>query len=233
MERKKLISFGIIGFIIKYYLFYSGNEKNQVSNNGHAPIFAVVMRSPGTPKVLKCHAFICKSTEDAIVIAATLYQSLMAHVNSSSHRITKRRTPRNQNGVSCISIASSSARTGSNYLSQSHVLSNGRKSSLRSSSESLGAEIATPPRSGRKKRVPNITLTPSNNTVNETETTTEERRRKSHKSKRAPPIPNSLHCGNSVYNINNTAAIALKDTFCNGRGGNNINYRSFRFTKTI
>ncbi|XP_011188131.1 uncharacterized protein LOC105215737 isoform X3 [Zeugodacus cucurbitae] len=195
-----------------------GNEKNQVPSNGHAPIFAVVMRSPGLPKVLKCHAFICKSTEDAIVIAATLYQSLMSHVNSSSHRSTKRRTPRNQNGVSCISIASSSARTGSNYLSQSHALSNGRKSSLRSSSESLGAEIATPTRSGRRKRIPNNTLTSSNNVINETETTTEERRRKSHKSKRAPPIPNGMHSGNSVRNINNQAAIALKDTFCDDCG---------------
>nr|XP_036229556.1 uncharacterized protein LOC106622506 isoform X2 [Bactrocera oleae]XP_036229557.1 uncharacterized protein LOC106622506 isoform X2 [Bactrocera oleae]XP_036229558.1 uncharacterized protein LOC106622506 isoform X2 [Bactrocera oleae] len=196
-----------------------GNEKNHVPNNGHAPIFAVVMRTPGLPKVLKCHAFICKSTEDAIVIAATLYQSLMAHVNSSSHRNSKRRTPRNQNGVSCISIASSSARTGSNYLSQSHALSNGRKSSLLSSSESLGAEIATPPRSGRKKRVSNSFLTSSNNVINEAETTTEERRRKSHKSKRAPPIPNGLHSNNSVRNISNQAAIALKDTFCDGCGG--------------
>lgn len=196
-------------------------------NNGHAPIFAVVMRTPGLPKVLKCHAFICKSTEDAIVIAATLYQSLMAHVNSSSHRNSKRRTPRNQNGVSCISIASSSARTGSNYLSQSHALSNGRKSSLLSSSESLGAEIATPPRSGRKKRVSNSFLTSSNNVINEAETTTEERRRKSHKSKRAPPIPNGLHSNNSVRNISNQAAIALKDTFCDGCGGNNIRNKFF------
>uniref|UniRef100_A0A0K8UX47 PID domain-containing protein n=2 Tax=Bactrocera latifrons TaxID=174628 RepID=A0A0K8UX47_BACLA len=196
-----------------------GNEKNHVPNNGHSPIFAVVMRAPGLPKVLKCHAFICKSTEDAIVIAATLYQSLMAHVNSSSHRSTKRRTPRNQNGVSCISIASSSARTGSNYLSQSHALSNGRKSSLRSSSESMSAEIATPPRSGRKKRFSNSFLTSSNNVINETETTTEERRRKSQKSKRAPPVPNGLHSNNSVRNIGNQAAIALKDAFCEGCGG--------------
>ncbi|XP_039948412.1 uncharacterized protein LOC120766784 isoform X2 [Bactrocera tryoni] len=197
-----------------------GNEKNHVPNNGHSPIFAVVMRAPGLPKVLKCHAFICKSTEDAIVIAATLYQSLMAHVNSSSHRSTKRRTPRNQNGVSCISIASSSARTGSNYLSQSQALSNGRKSSLRSSSESMGAaEIATPPRSGRKKRGSNSFLTSSNNVINETETTTEERRRKSQKSKRAPPVPNSLHSNNSVRNIGNQAGIALKDAFCDGCGG--------------
>ncbi|CAD6995515.1 unnamed protein product [Ceratitis capitata] len=101
-------------------------EKNQMPSSGHAPIFAVVMRSPGLAKILKCHAFICKSTEDAIVIAATLYQSLMAHVNSSSQRSTKRRTPRNQNGVSCISIASSSVRTGSNYLSQYHALSSDR-----------------------------------------------------------------------------------------------------------
>lgn len=161
-----------------------------MANNQHAPIFAVVMRSAGMPKVLECHGFICKSTEDAIVIAATLYQSLMAHVSSNSHRSTKRRTPRNQNGVSCISIASSSAVTGSNYMSRSQLVSTGRKSSFRSTTGSMGNSSAVTSRSGRKKRVANNSLSSSSNIINEAaETSTEERKRKSHKSKRAPPIP--------------------------------------------
>ncbi|XP_037814964.1 uncharacterized protein LOC119605755 isoform X1 [Lucilia sericata] len=167
-------------------------EQKRLANNQHAPIFAVVMRSAGMPKVLECHGFICKSTEDAIVIAATLYQSLMAHVSSNSHRSTKRRTPRNQNGVSCISIASSSAVTGSNYHSRSQLASGGRKSSFRSTSGStVGASVAS--RSSRKKRVSNSSLSSSSNVINEAvETSTEERKRKSHKTKRAPPIPTTI-----------------------------------------
>ncbi|XP_032577126.1 uncharacterized protein LOC6606630 isoform X4 [Drosophila sechellia] len=157
----------------------------------HAPIFAVVMRSASSPKVLECHGFICKSTEDAIVIAATLYQSLMAHVSSSSRRSTQRRAPRQQNGVSCISIASSSALASSNYLSRSQIVpsASGRRSSFR------GSAGGAPSRSGRKKRVSNSSLSSHSNVINETaelETSTEERRRKSHKSKRAPPVPSTV-----------------------------------------
>ncbi|KAH8383505.1 hypothetical protein KR009_008937 [Drosophila setifemur] len=162
----------------------------------HAPIFAVVMRSASSPKVLECHGFICKSTEDAIVIAATLYQSLMAHVSTSSRRNTQRRTPRQQNGVSCISIASSSALASSNYLSRSQIMpsasaSGGRRSSFRGSQGAGG----TPSRSVRKKRVSSSSLSSHSNVINEAaelETSTEERRRKSHKSKRAPPVPTTI-----------------------------------------
>ena len=35
------------------------------------------MRRAGTPKQLECHGFICQSSEDAIIIAANLYQSLL------------------------------------------------------------------------------------------------------------------------------------------------------------
>ncbi|XP_017112226.1 uncharacterized protein LOC108135846 isoform X5 [Drosophila elegans] len=161
----------------------------------HAPIFAVVMRSASSPKVLECHGFICKSTEDAIVIAATLYQSLMAHVSTSSRRNTQRRTPRQQNGVSCISIASSSALASSNYLSRSQILpsASGRRSSFRGSTGGGGG--GAPSRSGRKKRVSNSSLSSHSNVINEAaevETSTEERRRKSHKSKRAPPVPTTV-----------------------------------------
>lgn len=125
------------------------------------------------------------------MIAATLYQSLMAHVSSSSRRSTQRRAPRQQNGVSCISIASSSALASSNYLSRSQIVpsASGRRSSFR------GSASGAPSRSGRKKRVSNSSLSSHSNVINETaelETSTEERRRKSHKSKRAPPVPTTV-----------------------------------------
>jgi len=128
------------------------------------------------------------------VIAATLYQSLMAHVSTSSRRNTQRRTPRQQNGVSCISIASSSALASSNYLSRSQIIPSacGRRSSFRGST---GGGGGAPSRSGRKKRVSNSSLSSHSNVINETaelETSTEERRRKSHKSKRAPPVPTTV-----------------------------------------
>ncbi|XP_043070920.1 uncharacterized protein LOC6567517 isoform X2 [Drosophila grimshawi] len=182
----------------------SGIEQLAVeqSEHMHAPIFAVVMRSASAPKILECHGFICKSTEDAIVIAATLYQSLMAHVSTNSHRSTKRRTPRQQNGVSCISIASSSAMTSSNYLSRSQIMPSGRRSSFRSSAGTsslagmspklMGVGASTPSRSTRKKRVSSSSLSSNSNVINEAaeiETSTEERKRKSHKTKRAPPVP--------------------------------------------
>ncbi|XP_037952010.1 uncharacterized protein LOC119682600 [Teleopsis dalmanni] len=192
--------------------------KNRFSNSSHSPIFAVVMRSAGLPKVLECHGFICKSTEDAIVIAATLYQSLMAHVHSDTHRSNKRRTPRNQNGVSCISIASSSALTGSNYLTRSQVLPSGRKSSFRSSNGSITGP-PTSARSTRKKRIPSNSLGASSNVINEiVETSTEERKRSSYKSKRAPPIPTITHDplhGNGSYKTvsTNNASKAYLDNF--------------------
>lgn len=207
------------------------------SEHMHAPIFAVVMRSASAPKILECHGFICKSTEDAIVIAATLYQSLMAHVSTSSHRSTKRRTPRQQNGVSCVSIASSSAMTSSNYLSRSQIAPSvsGRRSSFRSSGGSLsgmspkpmGVGGSTPSRSTRKKRVSNSSLSSNSNVINEAaevETSTEERKRKSHKTKRAPPVPapnvggfksgsgrsNNIVCTNGHMNRLNHAHAHLK-----------------------
>ncbi len=43
----------------------------------HPPVFACVMRRTGVPKQLECHGFVCTSSEDAIIIAANLYQALL------------------------------------------------------------------------------------------------------------------------------------------------------------
>lgn len=76
-------------------------EKKYVSNEVHSPLFAVVMRKIGVHKQLECHGFICQTSEDAIVIAATLYKALMAHMKA------KEKKPKNKNGLTCMSMTSS------------------------------------------------------------------------------------------------------------------------------
>ncbi|XP_067616025.1 uncharacterized protein [Eurosta solidaginis] len=178
------------------------NEK-KVESNEHAPIFTVVMRSANSPRILNCHAFVCKCREDAIVIAATLYQSLMAYV-TSSYCNTERRTPRNENGISCISIASSSGR--SNCFLNSRALSNGSKRSLRSSNESVSTDVGSTSRVGRKKGIPASSFTSSNNNVNEMETTIEEQKRTSHKSQRG------LYSGNVIAKHITSTGIGLEES---------------------
>lgn len=52
--------------------------------------------------MLICYRFVCQTSEDAIVMAATLYKSLVAHMKA------KERKPRNKNGVTtCLSVTSS------------------------------------------------------------------------------------------------------------------------------
>ncbi|XP_063883979.1 LOW QUALITY PROTEIN: uncharacterized protein LOC135112989 [Scylla paramamosain] len=50
----------------------------------HPPMLACVMRRVGVPRLLECHAFVCRSAEDAIVIAANLYQALLRGMGGSS-----------------------------------------------------------------------------------------------------------------------------------------------------
>ncbi|KRT84724.1 hypothetical protein AMK59_2395 [Oryctes borbonicus] len=84
------------------------NEKklpNLFSSEVHSPLFAVVMRKIGAHKQLECHGFICQTSEDAIVIAATLYKALMAHMKA------KEKKPKNKNGVLAVSIAFTSRKS--------------------------------------------------------------------------------------------------------------------------
>ena len=58
-------------------------------------MFAAVMRKAGVPKQLECHGFVCDSPEEAILVAANLYQALLETMkrnkrpNSSSQVRTK------------------------------------------------------------------------------------------------------------------------------------------------
>ncbi|XP_066153654.1 uncharacterized protein [Euwallacea fornicatus] len=77
-------------------------EKKFILNEQHSPLFAVVMRKIGVQKQLECHGFVCQTSEDAIVIAATLYKALVNHMKN------KERRPTNKNGLTtCTSTTSS------------------------------------------------------------------------------------------------------------------------------
>lgn len=182
---------------------YSTLDKRRLSSGAHAPVFAVVMRSLSTPRSLECHAFVCKTSEDAIVIAATLYQCLMTHMGNSQNQ--KPRKPRNQNGVSCISIASSSI--GNNLFEKNKLQlrqfednsgsNNGCSPSLRTKLQQSTTAVVGPPRPPRKKRSASNSLSGESDIVRDHHQplSTNERKKKSHKTRKAPPIPSLLHKG--------------------------------------
>uniref|UniRef100_A0A182STU2 PID domain-containing protein n=1 Tax=Anopheles maculatus TaxID=74869 RepID=A0A182STU2_9DIPT len=162
----------------------SAADKRRLSSGLHSPLFAIVMRSTTVPRQLECHGFVCQTPEDAIVIAATLYQSLMAHMSSGDNQRPKR--PKNRNGVSCMSIASSTVTTNT------HLQSGSTKLSSRRSSASQRSMLPPPPRPPRMKRSATSSLSGESDAVvgaNDDESSTEERRKKNVKNKRPPPIP--------------------------------------------
>ncbi|XP_058129093.1 uncharacterized protein LOC131290022 [Anopheles ziemanni] len=162
----------------------SAADKRRLSSGIHSPLFAIVMRSTLVPRQLECHGFVCQTPEDAIVIAATLYQSLMAHMSGGDNQRPKR--PKNRNGVSCMSIASSTVTTNT------HQQSGSTKLSSRRSSASQRSMLPPPPRPPRMKRSATSSLSGESDTVpglHEDESSTEERRKKNLKNKRPPPIP--------------------------------------------
>ena len=64
----------------KTQLFYplSGGEAELArSLSPHPALFAAVMRKAGVAKQLECHGFVCDSPEEAIMVAANLYQALL------------------------------------------------------------------------------------------------------------------------------------------------------------
>lgn len=142
------------------------------------------MRSTDNVRQLECHAYVCQSPETAIVLAATLYQSLMAHMSNSKNNSKKK--VKTHNGISRMSVASSQATTNlvqSMKPTQSIVRSESQKSSKYGSVQG-----------GRRKR------RPTNSSVEQggrdiirsalIEVSSEERsKKKSSKSRRAPPIP--------------------------------------------
>lgn len=174
----------------------------------HAPIFTVVMRSKHSNQQLKqleCHAFVCQTPENAIVIAATLYQSLLAHMGGNQNEKPKK--PRNQNGVSCVSIASSSV-ANRRYGSSSASINS-------STNRSKPPSIPLPPPpipSPRMARHPSKTKYLADNSLSsdtdnvvrnallETSSSSDQRKKRSYKSRRAPPLPSyDNHFNRGLY----------------------------------
>lgn len=201
------------------HVYNSVADKRRLSSGLHAPIFSVVMRSSDTPRQLECHAFVCHSPEDAIVIAATLYQSLMSHMGGGSGNGVgggsggardgrghgkKIRKPRNENGVSCISIASSSVGGGGGGANRFGSIT---PMSLRQLEAFKTTSSLYPPRPPRKKRTASSSISGHSSGGGHSDRTAsrsdecqrrngagygEDGKKKSHKTKRAPPIPNSV-----------------------------------------
>ena len=63
----------------KTELFYplTEDEADLASGPSHPALFAAVMRKAGVAKQLECHGFVCDSPEEAILVAANLYQALL------------------------------------------------------------------------------------------------------------------------------------------------------------
>ena len=55
----------------------SSEESILASSPSHPALFAAVMRKAGVSKQLECHGFICDTPEEAILLAANLYQALL------------------------------------------------------------------------------------------------------------------------------------------------------------
>lgn len=108
------------------------DEKKFVSSEIHSPLFAVVMRKIGAHKQLECHGFICQTSEDAIVIAATLYKALMAHMKA------KEKKPKNKNGVTCMSMTSSIYNEASSPPIRPPRRKRSSVSSLKSNGDTIG-----------------------------------------------------------------------------------------------
>lgn len=66
----------------KSALFEPLHEQRHVdaARGTHSPLLAVIMRQRGATRQLFCHAFECACAEDAIVMAANLYQALMINM---------------------------------------------------------------------------------------------------------------------------------------------------------
>lgn len=176
----------------------SASDRRRLSSGSHAPIFTVVMRSKSQSnqqtKRLECHAFVCQTPENAIVIAATLYQSLLAHMSSKQEE--KQRKPRNQNGVSCVSIASSSVANRRHGSSSASMVSSVNR--MKPPTIPLPPPPIPSPRLARvqanNKRLAEQSLSSDTdnivrNALLETSSSSDQRKKRSYKNRRAPPVP--------------------------------------------
>ena len=97
----------------------------------HPPLFTCVMRNTSAPKSLECHAFVCDNPEDAIVIAANLYQALLRNMKNNEQQQSATTstatpmTPTTPTPVTSKTNASSSAITPAAKIKPTPPTSNG------------------------------------------------------------------------------------------------------------
>ena len=61
----------------------TNEEADLAAGPSHPAMFAAVMRKAGVPKQLECHGFVCDTPEEAILVAANLYQALLETMKRS------------------------------------------------------------------------------------------------------------------------------------------------------
>jgi hypothetical protein len=131
--------------------------------NHHSPMFAVVMRKMGVSKQLECHGFVCACSEDAIVIAANLYQALMNNMhsggsnNGSKSSKTQQNRLTDQNGINNVRSAGDSSLTANSSKSKLEAVSN---DSVRSSSKAVAVVADDAKENGKDKKRPTVTKVP-------------------------------------------------------------------------
>lgn len=169
--------------ITKFFPFFSAADKRRLSSGIHSPLFAVVMRSTDNVRQLECHAYVCQSPETAIVLAATLYQSLMAHMSNSKNNSKKK--VKTHNGISRMSVASSQATT--------NLVQSIKPSSVVRSESQKSSKYGSVAGGRRKRRPTNSGVEQGGRDIIRSaliEVSSEERlKKKSSKNRRAPPIP--------------------------------------------
>ena len=131
--------------------------------NHHSPMFAVVMRKMGVSKQLECHGFVCACSEDAIVIAANLYQALMNNMqnggsnNGSKSSKTQQNRSTNQNSVDYVRAAGDTNTTGESGKSRSEAVSS---EGVRSSSKAVAVTAEDAKENGKDKKRLTVTKVP-------------------------------------------------------------------------
>lgn len=137
----------------------------ETSYNHHSPMFAVVMRKMGVSRQLECHGFVCACSEDAIVIAANLYQALINNMQNRSNSNENKRPKTqqikrtNQNCVNSVSMGDDNS-TADVGKSQLDVASNASVQSSSGKTHFVAVVADDVKVNGRDKKNPTVAKIP-------------------------------------------------------------------------
>uniref|UniRef100_A0A1B6DHM6 PID domain-containing protein n=1 Tax=Clastoptera arizonana TaxID=38151 RepID=A0A1B6DHM6_9HEMI len=126
------------------------NESSYFSEDScedQTPLLAIVMRKSGVPRQLECHGFVCKSSEEALVMAANLYKTLLNTMSKNQNRNNKKtKQSRQKNGHSSVSQSIRSSIDGDSEAAGSNII---RSNSIFYRSSRDKAPPIRPPRRNR------------------------------------------------------------------------------------